>query len=617
VIKLIVKNMRVVFGIVLFGFLFGVSGDLQGQSGATVITSFEEKDLELFGSPNASHDGFYSKLDRTCTSVGKQQLKNQIASPTTDIKALQGRQLLIQWFCEHPEQHEKLCAALKDFELFAYGFADHQQIDTLTQEILKGFYFNFSLVESLNKSPLALDILNLMHGASLLSPVVEHLILHFALEYLQDKITKKSHDHHEHGHHCNHHHDDHHCNHGHDHHHDDHHGHDHHFCLGHLEADHDASTFVKGLFWGIRAAHLGIHLFSIKEMIEHIMARLNVVNCLYKKIAACAYSLRALRTVYELVQAHPELAQQCYGFEKIQEIYETPQDDELHEFINLISDGSFSIHDGLGYFSSVGTTLRAHQLMSTALDQIKPAIHSLAQLDVCSSCATLYQELVPQGQCCFAEFVEQQEPYLEVVDSWNMMLDGTSAVPCSITCGPTGNVSKMILTGPNKSGKSTFMKGIALNILMAQTLGICSAQKLKLKPFDQVITYINIADDIANNQSKFVAEIMRADQCIARLKSLKPEQSAFILIDDSLFSGTNPELGQRAAYDFIAQLAQFDRAIAFVATHLPVLTTLEAAHPSIFKNYKIKLTPDSSGVVSSTFTLEPGISASSDSFILL
>ncbi len=572
---------------------------------SSILSSFEETDLELFKTFNATQEGFYSKLDRTCTAVGKQRLKNQLASPTTDIVLLQERQKLTQWFCQHPEEHQELRVALKDFELFAYGFADHEQIDTLTQEILKGFYFNLSLVQSLNKSPLALDILNLMHGTSLLSPVVEHLILHFALEYLQEKFTEQPHG--DHGHH--------HCNNGHEHH--EHHHHDHHFCLGHLEADHDASIFIKGLFWGIRAAHLGIHLFSIKEMLEHIVARLNVVNCLYKKISACAHSFKALNVVYELVQAHPELAQTCYGFEKIQEIYEGPQDDELHEFINLISDGSFSIHEELGYFSSVGRTLRAHQLMTAALNQIKPAIQSLAQLDVYSSCATLYQELASQGQCCFAEFLDQQEPYLEVVDSWNMMLDAASAVPCSITCGSSGVVSKMILTGPNKSGKSTFMKGIALNILMAQALGICSAQKLTLKPFDQIITYINVADDITNNQSKFVAEIMRADQCIARLKSLKAEQSAFVLVDDSLFSGTNPELGQRAAYDFIEQLVQFNNAITFVATHLPILTTLEAAHPSIFKNYKIKLIPDESGAVSSTFTLEQGISASSDSFILL
>lgn len=608
-IKLSIKNTQAVLGIVLFGLLSVVCPELHGQVVAPIITSFEEKDLELFGSLNATHDGFYSKLDRTCTSVGKQQLKHQLANPTIDIAVLQERQELIGWFCQHPEEHQKLCRALKDFELFAYGFADHQHIDTLTQEILKGFYFNLSLVQSLNKSPLALDILNFIHGASLLSPVVEHLILHFALEYLQEKITKNSHEHHGHNH-CDHH----------DHHnHDGHcsHGHDHHFCLGHLEADDDASIFIKGLFWGIRATHLGIHLFSIKEMIEHIIARLNVINCLYKKISACAYSLKSLHTIYDLVQAHPELAQKCYGFEKIQEIYEGSQHDELHEFLNLISNGSFLIDEELGYFSSVGTTLRAHQLMSTALEQIKPAIESLAQLDVYSSCATLYQEFAPQGKCCFAQFRSQHEPYLEAVNSWNMMLDGNQAVPCSITCGPTGTISKMILTGPNKSGKSTFMKGIALNILMAQTLGICSAQMLTLKPFDQIITYINIADDIANNQSKFVAEIMRADQCMGRLKSLEKTQSAFVLIDDSLFSGTNPELGQRAAYDFIEQFAQFDNAIAFVATHLPVLTTLEAAHPSLFKNYKIKLTSGQSGAVSSTFTLEPGVSASSDSFVLL
>lgn len=601
IMRLNITGVQSIVAISLIILSSSISIHLKAHEVKAIISSFEEKDLELFGSLNNSHDGFYRKLDSTCTSVGTQELKNQLARPITDIAQLVARQKITRWLCEHPQEHQQLCAALKDFELFSYGFADHEQIDTLTQEILKGFYYQASFIQSLNKSPLALDILNLMHGATLLSPVVEHLILHFALEFIQDKFTNQP---------CNHdHHNDH------DHHHDHH--HNHHHCLGHLEASHDASMLVKGLFWGIRLAHLGVHLFSVKEMIEHIAARLNVVNCLYKKISACAYSLKALRTIYQLVQNHSELAQQWEGFEKIQEIYESPQNNELAQFINLISGESFSIDDELGYFSSIGKTLRAHQLMSSALNQIKPAIQWLAQLDVYSSCATLYQELAPQGKCCFATFVDSQEPYVSVVNSWNMMLDPSTAKPCSITCGSTDTISKMILTGPNKSGKSTFMKGIALNILMAQTLGICAAQSMVIKPFSQIITYINIADDIANNQSKFVAEIMRADQCMSRLKSLQPTESAFVLIDDSLFSGTNPTLGQQAAYEFIEQLAQFDNAIAFVATHLPILTTLEQQYPSIFKNSKIKLSQDTSGNISSTFTLEPGISDSSNTFVLL
>lgn len=106
VITLMRKNIRAVLGIVLLAFLSLVSITLHGQGGAPITTSFEEKDLELFGSLNATHDGFYSKLDRTCTSVGKQQLKQQLANPTTDIKVLVQRQQLMQWFCQHPEEHQ-------------------------------------------------------------------------------------------------------------------------------------------------------------------------------------------------------------------------------------------------------------------------------------------------------------------------------------------------------------------------------------------------------------------------------------------------------------------------------------------------------------------------------
>lgn len=563
----------------------------------SIISSFEQADLELFGSVNNSHPGFYKKIDYTRTDIGSHMLKKNLAHPTCDVKTLSNRQLLIEWLVQHPEKFKEITAHLDDFQLFAYGLEQSEKFDTLTQEILKGFYYRFSFIQALNKSPLALDILNMVHGASLLSPVVEHLILHFALEFIQEKMAQTNCD-----------------NHHHEHDHTHHHGHHGHHCLGHLEAGHDASAVVKGLFWSIRLAHLGMHLFSVKEMVEHIVTRLAVINALHKKLSAAACAIKALYNFANLLNDIPEFSHHCEEFKNIRTLFFENENASFKSFMNLVNNDHFLIDQELGYFSSIGSTLYAQQLIDEVIVHVQPALQALAQLDVYSSCATLYQSLAAEKRVCFAQFTTNENPFLKIVNGWNMMLPQKQAVACSVTLGE--QFSKMIVTGPNKAGKSTFMKGVALNILLAQTFGIAAAEEMVLKPFAQIITYINIADDIANNQSMFVAEIVRADQCISRLKSLTDQESAFILIDDSLFKGTNPELGQKAAYDFVEQLAYFKSAVGLIATHLPILTTLEEHYPSIFRNYTIKLAVSQLGVTSSLFTLENGISTS-HSFILL
>ena len=145
----------------------------------------------------------------------------------------------------------------------------------------------------------------------------------------------------------------------------------------------------------------------------------------------------------------------------------------------------------------------------------------------------------------------------------------------------------MIVTGPNAGGKSTTLKGIAISLILAQTFGIVPADEAVITPFTKIASYLNITDDIVAGRSLFKAEVMRAHNLIETVEKLESKQFSFVILDE-IFNGTSPHEGAAAAYWNGKHLGSFDRSIAIVATHFPLLTDLEKITPS-FTNYRVRV----------------------------
>src|SRR3712207_3214478 len=99
-----------------------------------------------------------------------------------------------------------------------------------------------------------------------------------------------------------------------------------------------------------------------------------------------------------------------------------------------------------------------------------------------------------------------------------------------------------IFTGPNMSGKSTYMRQLALTVIMAQIGSFVAAESASLPLFDAIFTRIGAADDLISGQSTFMVEMMDANHAIKRAT---PHS---LILFDELGRGT-------AAYDGMA-LAQ-------------------------------------------------------------
>ena len=122
----------------------------------------------------------------------------------------------------------------------------------------------------------------------------------------------------------------------------------------------------------------------------------------------------------------------------------------------------------------------------------------------------------------------------------------------------------VLLTGPNRGGKSTLLKSLGAAVLMAQTVGIVFARSAALPLFENVITALS-PQDVIGKLSLFEAEIEFAKDVKARLAATKGP--TFLMMDE-IFHGTNAHDGVEASQVFLDQLYKMEVPVfSVVSTH--------------------------------------------------
>ena len=140
----------------------------------------------------------------------------------------------------------------------------------------------------------------------------------------------------------------------------------------------------------------------------------------------------------------------------------------------------------------------------------------------------------------------------------------------------------LIITGANMAGKSTYLRTVGVNFLLAcMGVPVC-AESLTVCPA-HLVTSLRTSDSLAGNESYFFAELKRLKMIIDRLQ--RGEQ-LFIILDEIL-KGTNSADKQRGSIALMKQLVSL-RSCGIIATHDLVLGTLEGEFPGLIKNYRFE-----------------------------
>ncbi len=214
-----------------------------------------------------------------------------------------------------------------------------------------------------------------------------------------------------------------------------------------------------------------------------------------------------------------------------------------------------------------------------AVERISGSASAVAELDVLASFA---QSAADYNYCCptlnnsgAIHIKDGRHPVVERI------VADTRFVP-NDTNLDLQNERVAIITGPNMSGKSTFMRQTALIVLMAQMGSFVPAKSADISVVDSVFTRIGASDDLSTGQSTFMVEMNE----VAYI--LKKATSKSLLILDEIGRGTSTYDGMsiaRAVLEYVADTKKLGAKTLF-ATHYHELTVLEDKLKGV-KNYNI------------------------------
>ncbi len=213
------------------------------------------------------------------------------------------------------------------------------------------------------------------------------------------------------------------------------------------------------------------------------------------------------------------------------------------------------------------------------VEAIQRSARAVAVLDVLVSFACVAADnhyCMPQVDLSDAlEIREGRHPVVEQMLKNSLFVPNDAVLDC-------GENLVSIITGPNMAGKSTYMRQVALIVLMAQIGSFVPAKSAHIGVVDRVFTRIGASDDLSAGQSTFMVEMTE----VAGL--LKSATSRSLLILDEIGRGTSTYDGMAIAKAVLEYCADKRRlgAKTLFATHYHELTELEGQIPGV-KNYNI------------------------------
>jgi hypothetical protein len=165
----------------------------------------------------------------------------------------------------------------------------------------------------------------------------------------------------------------------------------------------------------------------------------------------------------------------------------------------------------------------------------------------------------------------------------------------------------IIITGPNASGKTTFLKTTTINVIFSQQLGCGFYESGVINPYTHIHSYLNIPDT-SERDSLFQAESRRCKDIIDIIQS-NPESKGFrhYCIFDELYSGTNPVEAAKSAQAFLKYLGKFKN-VDFVLTTHYVSICKKLAKSKNITNYKMDVLLKEKGELEYTYKIVKGIS---------
>lgn len=238
---------------------------------------------------------------------------------------------------------------------------------------------------------------------------------------------------------------------------------------------------------------------------------------------------------------------------------------------------------------------------------------ALGELEAQAALATL---VFDHPDWTFPETVSAAQPELAARKLGHPLLLPTVRVGNDVRVGPPGTF--LLVTGSNMSGKSTLLRSIGLNVVLAQAGGPVAAEWLRLPPL-RLATSMRVQDSLEQGVSYFMAELRRLKEVVDAAQAVRASDGRLLLyLLDEILHGTNSTERQIAARQIIRHLLE-QPAIGAVSTHDltlaadPALATAgEAVH------FTETFSRDAAGLhMAFDYRLRPGLATSTNALKLM
>ena len=229
---------------------------------------------------------------------------------------------------------------------------------------------------------------------------------------------------------------------------------------------------------------------------------------------------------------------------------------------------------------------------------------AMARIEALSSLGTL---AFNHPEWCFP-VLNTEQPELTAVHLGHPLIKPEKSVSNNFSTLGKGNIN--IVTGSNMAGKSTFLRSVGVNMILAMAGAPVCASKMTVSPL-KVMTSMRIKDNLEENTSTFYAELKKLKTIIDAVNSRQP---VFILLDEIL-RGTNSLDRHTGSMALIRQLLHHD-ATGIVATHDLELAEMIKEFPEGIHNYYFDAALDGEELYFD-YTLKQGVCQNLNASILM
>jgi ABC-type multidrug transport system fused ATPase/permease subunit len=240
----------------------------------------------------------------------------------------------------------------------------------------------------------------------------------------------------------------------------------------------------------------------------------------------------------------------------------------------------------------------------------------LAALGEADALAALAGLRFDHSDWVFAQMIEDGAPVVEATDLGHPLLRDDVRIDNDVKLGPPGRF--LFVTGSNMSGKSTLLRAIGTNVVLAGAGAPVCASSMRLPPL-RLATSMRVHDSLQQGLSQFMAELQRLKGVVEAAREVERDGKATLLyLLDDIFQGTNTEERRIAARKVVTRLlaAQTIGAVTSHDLNLADTPVLSAARVAVHFSETIEQGADGPKI-SFDYKLRPGIATSRNALKLL